>query len=118
MTSLTTACKLFNVVIMCTILINCGFMTQSGLPEWAKNVEYVLFHELHIESHMYRKYIIYSVDAIWINRYTFFPNRYTFTGIYTFEFLVKVLAQGFCVGKFTFLRDPWNWLDFCVIVMA
>uniref|UniRef100_A0A8D3DUN3 Sodium channel protein n=1 Tax=Scophthalmus maximus TaxID=52904 RepID=A0A8D3DUN3_SCOMX len=82
MTSLTTACKLFNVVIMCTILINCGFMTQSGLPEWAKNVEY------------------------------------TFTGIYTFEFLVKVLAQGFCVGKFTFLRDPWNWLDFCVIVMA
>ncbi|CAL8268665.1 unnamed protein product [Lota lota] len=46
------------------------------------------------------------------------PNRYTFTAIYTFESLVKILARGFCVGEFTFLRDPWNWLDFCVIVMA
>uniref|UniRef100_A0A9J7YQU6 Sodium channel protein n=1 Tax=Cyprinus carpio carpio TaxID=630221 RepID=A0A9J7YQU6_CYPCA len=38
--------------------------------------------------------------------------EYTFTGIYTFESLIKILARGFCVGKFTFLRDPWNWLDF------
>uniref|UniRef100_A0A667XBC8 Sodium channel protein n=1 Tax=Myripristis murdjan TaxID=586833 RepID=A0A667XBC8_9TELE len=44
--------------------------------------------------------------------------EYTFTGIYTFESLIKILARGFCVGKFTFLRDPWNWLDFSVILMA
>ncbi|KAJ8350718.1 hypothetical protein SKAU_G00258480 [Synaphobranchus kaupii] len=44
--------------------------------------------------------------------------EYTFTGIYTFESLIKMLARGFCIGKFTFLRDPWNWLDFSVIVMA
>lgn len=47
-----------------------------------------------------------------------FTFRYTFTAIYTFESLVKILARGFCLGKFTFLRDPWNWLDFSVIVMA
>uniref|UniRef100_A0A4W6FYX0 Sodium channel protein n=1 Tax=Lates calcarifer TaxID=8187 RepID=A0A4W6FYX0_LATCA len=70
------------MVIMCTILTNCAFMTLSRPPDWAKNVEY------------------------------------TFTAIYTFESLVKILARGFCIGKFTFLRDPWNWLDFCVIVMA
>ncbi|NXC12818.1 SCN5A protein, partial [Corythaeola cristata] len=46
-----------------------------------------------------------------------FP-RYTFTGIYTFESLIKILARGFCMTEFTFLRDPWNWLDFSVIVMA
>lgn len=46
-----------------------------------------------------------------------FP-RYTFTGIYTFESLIKILARGFCLDDFTFLRDPWNWLDFSVIVMA
>ncbi|XP_052452503.1 sodium channel, voltage gated, type V-like, alpha b isoform X1 [Carassius gibelio] len=46
------------------------------------------------------------------------PLRYTFTGIYTFESLIKILARGFCIGPFTFLRDPWNWLDFSVIVMA
>uniref|UniRef100_A0A671NKI0 Sodium channel protein n=1 Tax=Sinocyclocheilus anshuiensis TaxID=1608454 RepID=A0A671NKI0_9TELE len=44
--------------------------------------------------------------------------EYTFTGIYTFESLIKIRARGFCIGPFTFLRDPWNWLDFSVIVMA
>lgn len=46
------------------------------------------------------------------------PHRYTFTGIYTFESLIKMLARGFCIDDFTFLRDPWNWLDFSVITMA
>uniref|UniRef100_A0AAY5KN25 Sodium channel protein n=1 Tax=Esox lucius TaxID=8010 RepID=A0AAY5KN25_ESOLU len=44
--------------------------------------------------------------------------EYVFTGIYTFEAGIKVLSRGFCVGDFTFLRDPWNWLDFMVISMA
>ncbi|XP_071319684.1 sodium channel protein type 4 subunit alpha B isoform X2 [Trachinotus anak] len=44
--------------------------------------------------------------------------EYVFTAIYTFEAMVKVLSRGFCVGEFTFLRDPWNWLDFMVISMA
>ncbi|NWZ54501.1 SCN5A protein, partial [Haliaeetus albicilla] len=44
--------------------------------------------------------------------------RFTFTGIYTFESLIKILARGFCLNEFTLLRDPWNWLDFSVIVMA
>ncbi|XP_020858165.2 sodium channel protein type 4 subunit alpha-like [Phascolarctos cinereus] len=44
--------------------------------------------------------------------------EYTFTGIYTFESLIKILARGFCIDDFTFLRDPWNWLDFSVIMMA
>uniref|UniRef100_A0A8C3CWJ7 Sodium channel protein n=1 Tax=Cairina moschata TaxID=8855 RepID=A0A8C3CWJ7_CAIMO len=44
--------------------------------------------------------------------------EYTFTGIYTFEFLVKIFARGFCIDDFTCLRDPWNWLDFIVISFA
>uniref|UniRef100_A0A8C6Q285 Sodium channel protein n=1 Tax=Nothobranchius furzeri TaxID=105023 RepID=A0A8C6Q285_NOTFU len=70
------------MIIMCTILTNCIFMTFSDPPEWSKQVEY------------------------------------TFTGIYTFESLVKITARGFCIDNFTFLRDPWNWLDFMVISMA
>ncbi|XP_067328040.1 sodium channel protein type 2 subunit alpha-like [Anolis sagrei] len=46
------------------------------------------------------------------------PVEYTFTAIYTFESLVKIIARGFCIDKFTFLRDPWNWLDFLVISFA
>ncbi|XP_027019096.2 sodium channel protein type 4 subunit alpha A [Tachysurus fulvidraco] len=44
--------------------------------------------------------------------------EYVFTGIYTFEATTKVVSRGFCMGSFTFLRDPWNWLDFMVISMA
>lgn len=74
--------SVFSMIIMCTILTNCVFMTFSNPPEWSKQVEY------------------------------------TFTGIYTFESLVKMIARGFCIDSFTFLRDPWNWLDFSVIMMA
>ncbi|XP_028942165.1 sodium channel protein type 1 subunit alpha isoform X8 [Antrostomus carolinensis] len=74
--------SLFSMLIMCTILTNCVFMTMSTPPDWTKNVEY------------------------------------TFTGIYTFESLIKIIARGFCLEDFTFLRDPWNWLDFTVITFA
>ncbi|XP_008562945.1 PREDICTED: sodium channel protein type 10 subunit alpha-like, partial [Galeopterus variegatus] len=43
---------------------------------------------------------------------------YVFTVIYTFEALIKILARGFCLNEFTYLRDPWNWLDFSVISLA
>ncbi|XP_046700974.1 sodium channel, voltage-gated, type I-like, alpha isoform X3 [Silurus meridionalis] len=77
--------SLFNIIIMCTILANCVFMTYPERPEQRslfKNIEYM------------------------------------FTAIYTFDSLIKIFAMGFCIGKFTFLRDPFNWLDFTVIVMA
>ncbi|KAM5279896.1 sodium channel protein type 7 subunit alpha [Ctenodactylus gundi] len=38
----------------------------------------------------------------------------TLLGIYTFEILVKVIARGVCAGSFSFIGDPWNWLDFGV----
>ncbi|XP_078288605.1 sodium channel protein type 10 subunit alpha isoform X2 [Panthera onca] len=48
------------------------------------------------------------------------PERieYVFTVIYTFEALIKILARGFCLNEFAYLRDPWNWLDFSVITLA
>jgi hypothetical protein len=45
-------------------------------------------------------------------------HRYIFTIIYTLEALTKCVARGFILEKFTFLRDPWNWLDFIVITLA
>ncbi|KAM6412725.1 sodium channel protein type 5 subunit alpha-like [Pluvialis apricaria] len=80
--------SLFTLFIMCTIITNCAFM---ALTESSKT----------------------SPSPSW-NKYV----EFTFTGIYTFESLIKILARGFCLNEFTFLRDPWNWLDFSVIVMA
>lgn len=47
-----------------------------------------------------------------------FVFRVIFTGIYTFESAVKVMARGFILCPFTYLRDAWNWLDFVVIALA
>uniref|UniRef100_I3LPL6 Sodium channel protein n=1 Tax=Sus scrofa TaxID=9823 RepID=I3LPL6_PIG len=44
--------------------------------------------------------------------------EYIFTGIYIFEALIKILARGFILDEFSFLRDPWNWLDSIVIATA
>ncbi|KAM6937857.1 sodium channel protein type 4 subunit alpha B-like [Xenentodon cancila] len=46
------------------------------------------------------------------------PGIYTFIAIYAFEALLKMLSRGVCIGRFTFLRDPWNWLDVLIIVTA
>nr|XP_009680486.1 PREDICTED: sodium channel protein type 5 subunit alpha-like [Struthio camelus australis] len=80
--------SLFTWFIMCTIITNCVFMALNESSKVS-------------QSPSWSKYI-----------------EFTFTGIYTFESLIKILARGFCLNEFTFLRDPWNWLDFSVIVMA
>ena len=41
-----------------------------------------------------------------------------FTAIYTYESATKLLSRGFFMTPFTYLRDPWNWLDFGVIGMS
>ncbi|XP_023557966.1 sodium channel protein type 11 subunit alpha [Octodon degus] len=41
-----------------------------------------------------------------------------FTAIYILEALIKILARGFILDEFSFLRDPWNWLDTIVIGSA
>nr|XP_012612502.2 sodium channel protein type 7 subunit alpha [Microcebus murinus] len=38
----------------------------------------------------------------------------TLLGIYTFEIIVKLFARGVWAGSFSFLGDPWNWLDFSI----
>lgn len=45
-------------------------------------------------------------------------SEYIFTGIYILEAVIKILARGFILDEFSFLRDPWNWLDFIVIGTA
>ena len=53
------------------------------------------------------KYFIYRTTASQV-----------FTCIYTYESAVKLLSRGFCLNKFTYMRDPWNWLDFVVVGMS
>ncbi|XP_060572053.1 sodium channel protein 1 brain-like isoform X2 [Ruditapes philippinarum] len=45
-------------------------------------------------------------------------SEYVFLAIYTVEMVIKLLARGFIINSFTYLRDAWNWLDFLVICSA
>lgn len=45
----------------------------------------------------------------------YFDCRYIFLAIYSCEMFIKVIAKGFVLNKYTYLRNPWNWLDFVVI---
>jgi len=45
-------------------------------------------------------------------------NREVFTAIYTTEGSIKMLARGFILADFHYLRDAWNWLDFVVVSLA
>lgn len=102
--------------------------------DWA--VDFLFLHILFFYSHVCPRFFclifcfVYSTPSSLLILYiplssevtVFSPAlttfRYTFTGIYTFESAIKMFARGFCIEPFTFLRDPWNWLDFSVIVMA
>jgi Ion transport protein len=39
-----------------------------------------------------------------------------FLYLYSFEFVVKVLSMGFIMDRGSYLRDPWNILDFIIVV--
>lgn len=41
-----------------------------------------------------------------------------FTVMFALEFVLKVVAQGFVLGRGAYLRDSWNMLDFLVVVTA
>uniref|UniRef100_A0A8B9YJQ0 Sodium voltage-gated channel alpha subunit 1 n=1 Tax=Bos mutus grunniens TaxID=30521 RepID=A0A8B9YJQ0_BOSMU len=85
-------------------------MAQSQIVTWKPERTFLLFMEMSLQRWCQ------SPWRTWIP--TISIRKYTFTGIYTFESLIKIIARGFCLEDFTFLRDPWNWLDFTVITFA
>ena len=45
-------------------------------------------------------------------------SSYAFTLIYIVEFLIIIIARGFVLGNNTYLRSPWNFFDFLVVVFG
>nr|XP_024656274.1 sodium channel protein type 4 subunit alpha B [Maylandia zebra] len=60
-------------------------------------------------------FILLAILGFGVLEFKFPVVKYVYMAIFVFEALVKVVARGFCVGRFTFLRDPWNWLDIIII---
>ena len=45
-------------------------------------------------------------------------SEHIFTGIYVLEMCMKIIAMGFFYGKGSYLSDPWNRMDFFVVVLG
>ena len=41
-----------------------------------------------------------------------------FSYIFITEFVLKVIAMGFCMHPRSYIRDRWNWLDFVVVISS
>ncbi|PAA93724.1 hypothetical protein BOX15_Mlig031959g1 [Macrostomum lignano] len=44
--------------------------------------------------------------------------EYVFLSVYTLEFIIKLCARGLVMDSYTYLRDPWNWLDVVVLLIS
>ena len=92
--------SVFDVTIILTILINCVFL---ALDDPVDELEYVF-------TAIYTLEVVIKVSVL-----LFIKDRKR-KKIYNHFF--KVIARGFILNKFTYLRDPWNWLDFIVVALA
>ena len=45
-------------------------------------------------------------------------SEWTFQILYTIEMCMKIIGLGFIFGKGAYLRDPWNILDFVIVMSA
>uniref|UniRef100_A0A8C8JMY0 Sodium channel protein n=1 Tax=Oncorhynchus tshawytscha TaxID=74940 RepID=A0A8C8JMY0_ONCTS len=101
----------FNAESACYILSPFNHLRRGAIKILIHSYPFYMFIMITILSNCF--FMTMSDPPSWSK-----TVEYVFTGIYTFEASCKVLSRGFVVGPFTFLRDPWNWLDFMVISMA
>ena len=41
-----------------------------------------------------------------------------FSVVFIIEAILKIITSGFVIGKDTYLRDPWNLMDFIIVLAA
>ena len=83
--------KLFDNAILLLILLNCITLAMgSNAPNF--------------ESSRLGKFLAVS--------------EWVFTPLFVIEMMLKVLGMGFFLGKGAYLRDPWNVMDFLVVLLG
>ena len=96
----------FDNVIITIILVNCVFMclTNPGCQTCEKFLDCPADKKCTETQEQLTEFVESS--------------ELVFTILFTIEMVVKMVAMGFFWDKGSYLRDPWNWLDFIVVVMG
>jgi hypothetical protein len=82
-------------------------------------IQKIVFHRaftLIIDILIVMNSLILVLDTV---KNLFFLSNYInlfFTIIFTIELILKIISFGFVLDKNSFLRDPWNWIDFFVVI--
>jgi hypothetical protein len=43
---------------------------------------------------------------------------WAFTFIFAIESIIKIIGMGFIIHKQSYMRDPWNWIDFSAVIIG
>lgn len=43
---------------------------------------------------------------------------YVFLTLFTIEAIIRIIAMGFVLHPYSYLRDPWNALDFVIMILG
>ena len=55
-------------------------------------------------------------ETINVLQITTIYSNYIFVSLFCLEAILKIIAYGFVLDQNTYLRDPWNWIDFIIVV--
>mmetsp|Transcript_4740 Transcript_4740/g.8379 ORF Transcript_4740/g.8379 Transcript_4740/m.8379 type:complete len:1851 (+) Transcript_4740:174-5726(+) len=86
-----------------------------SIVEWKWFERFILFcivlNSIFLASHNYRE-----SEDVGFNGFITHIADHILTAIFTLECVLKILAWGLVLGPKGYLRDPWNILDFIVVV--
>ena len=87
-------------------------------PIWNTLPFHIMYihHFNHMSFLAWKRAVMICIFASNQNSLYTFAFRYIFLVIYTLESCIKIIAKGFILNSYTYLRNPWNWLDFTVIL--
>lgn len=79
-----------------------------------------------IDHSCFEKFILIAIIANGVTLPVdgYLPEKYqgileiAFLMIFTAEMILKVIALGFIMTEYTYLRDPWNSIDFLVVLFG
>ncbi|EKX46067.1 hypothetical protein GUITHDRAFT_55688, partial [Guillardia theta CCMP2712] len=101
----------FNRAILLLILLNCCFLVledpvcRCETPVCSESDKYIrlLYYRRDCEDWPTTERMLLVTEIF-------------FTSCFTAEMVIKIIARGFILHKHSYLSDPWNWLDFVVVV--
>lgn len=123
---------IFSTLIIATLLLNIVALIKTQNYEIMKQMDYtykkswvvdvmyivelVKINYIHkINACCHNQILQFMLNSFNFCKLQFFCYSYICLSVYSFEFVVKIIARGLLGDAFTCLRDPWAWLDLLVI---